>query len=394
VSDPRILAALGGDVRRAHLGAGAVHFKEDAAPLRELHLVERGSAILAASLGGRPVALDDLGPGVAFGGGTDALPVWIETRDAPLEALVLSEGALAALRERFPAAAADLEHARAVSGARRSRRLVEAVADALEREKMLLAHLAHDLRSPLLTLDAGLTHLLEQQEKFGALTADQGRILRRSRQCGRYLRELVEQIIDVRGGGPAATRGAAVTLAEVLVDVIPGVLGATDLALLATLPALPEFASLEAALRPRGLALDVEADLLHAPIAIDAAALKRTLANLVGNALRYAPGAVSVQARRQRGGVELAVADRGPGIPEAFRAKVFDRLARPEVLAAAVPCGTGLGLCSARELVERMGGAIRAEAGDGGVGTSIVFWVPVCDAPPGASGERDGGQRP
>ncbi len=97
----------------------------------------------------------------------------------------------------------------------------------------------------------------------------------------------------------------------------------------------------------------------------DPDAVARVVRILLDNALRYGPrGApVSVEAHTGAGEARITVADRGPGIPEEERARIFERFHRGR--AAGSESGFGLGLAIGRELAVRMGGSLRLTAGDG-----------------------------
>ncbi len=106
----------------------------------------------------------------------------------------------------------------------------------------------------------------------------------------------------------------------------------------------------------------------------DAALLVRVVDNLVGNALKFAPGEpVDVTVGRAGGeSVCLTVRDRGPGIPPGEREEIFRRFARGGS-AAAVP-GLGLGLALVAEIVRWHGGRIDVEApGSGGASSASRF---------------------
>jgi len=105
--------------------------------------------------------------------------------------------------------------------------------------------------------------------------------------------------------------------------------------------------------------------------------LGQVLTNVVRNALQYSPPEtpVEVTARVSMDMVEVAVADSGPGIPEAKMEHLFDRFGRSGPSAA----GLGVGLWTVRELLEAMAGTIRVERNDQG-GSTFRIDVPV--APP------------
>jgi signal transduction histidine kinase len=114
------------------------------------------------------------------------------------------------------------------------------------------------------------------------------------------------------------------------------------------------------------------------PIAIDAHALQQVLVNLVQNAAQAMTdgGTITVSARPAAGGIatQITVADDGPGIPAADRARVFD----PFFTTKAPGTGTGLGLAVVRHLVATAGGSI--DIGDGPNGRGAEFRVVIPNA--------------
>jgi two-component system sensor histidine kinase KdpD len=109
-------------------------------------------------------------------------------------------------------------------------------------------------------------------------------------------------------------------------------------------------------------------------IRADAGQLRRALANLVENALRYGAGhPVSVRARVSGGRILLRVVDQGPGIPPAEHERIFAPFYRAP---GAAGQGSGLGLAIVRGLVAANGGAVRVESLPG-QGTSFVVELPL-----------------
>ena len=105
--------------------------------------------------------------------------------------------------------------------------------------------------------------------------------------------------------------------------------------------------------------------------------LRRLVRNLMENALRH--GEAPVEAEVTRGEapdrVRLVIADRGPGVPNSERERIFEPFYRPEGRASAEG-GIGLGLALVRQITARHGGSIRCEARDGG-GTRFVLDLPA-----------------
>ena len=125
-----------------------------------------------------------------------------------------------------------------------------------------------------------------------------------------------------------------------------------------------------------GVAVTVNVPASLPEVRADAGLLERVVANLVQNALRFAPPDVPVEVRADVAGdgIELRVIDRGPGIPADAAVQVFAAFQRRDDTRAH-GAGLGLGLAIARGLTEAMGGSVLAEATPGGGATLVVTLV-------------------
>jgi PAS domain S-box-containing protein len=120
----------------------------------------------------------------------------------------------------------------------------------------------------------------------------------------------------------------------------------------------------------------------------DEAALRRVVANLVGNARKFTPasGLVTVAVERSATRVRLAVSDTGVGIPEVDLPHIFDRFYRVERPGTAIR-GTGLGLAIVARLVEQMHGTI-AVSSVVGKGTTVTVEYPAASVAAATNGTR------
>jgi signal transduction histidine kinase len=109
-----------------------------------------------------------------------------------------------------------------------------------------------------------------------------------------------------------------------------------------------------------------EAELDGQPVTLrgDARLLRRLVRNLLENARRHGAPPIELRVARAPSGAELTVCDRGPGIPEADRERVFEPFYRPP--SAREASGHGLGLALVRRIARRHGGDARCEPRDGG----------------------------
>ena len=103
--------------------------------------------------------------------------------------------------------------------------------------------------------------------------------------------------------------------------------------------------------------------------------LRRALRNLLENARRYGGAEIEVEVRAQAGQAVLRVCDRGPGVPEAMRERIFEPFFRMPGHAEQAG-GVGLGLSLVRQIAVRHGGSVRCEARTGG-GSCFVVSLPV-----------------
>ncbi|GIJ71587.1 HAMP domain-containing sensor histidine kinase [Virgisporangium ochraceum] len=224
--------------------------------------------------------------------------------------------------------------------------------------RRLAADVAHELRTPLAGLQAGLEELRDglREPDVERLTALHDQSLRLGR--------VVQDLADL-----SAAESAALSLRPVHGDLVD----ITRRALAAQRP------QLDAA------GLRVETDLAPvAPVLVDPDRIHQALVNLFANAVRYCrPGDhVAVRVRAGNGVAEVLVTDTGPGIPADELPHVFDRLWRGRD--AAGVAGSGIGLAVVRELVTAHGGTVTATSPPGG-GTAIALRLPHGTHTPGGT---------
>ncbi|WP_427019080.1 HAMP domain-containing sensor histidine kinase [Pseudarthrobacter sp. P1] len=246
-----------------------------------------------------------------------------------------------ALAERVPPAAAN--PATEVGNVGHAfNNMLDNVANALEarqRSEMqvrrFVADASHELRTPL-TAIRGYTELLRISED---LTPDGGKSLERVEQHSARMARLVEDLLLLaRLDEGRAPQRAPMDLTEVLVETVSDV---------------------QVAAPGHRWELDLPED----PVVVqaDAEQLRALLLNLLSNAHKHTPPGTTVVAgmRQSPGGsVVVTVSDNGPGVPEAFQDKAFDRFARADSARSGAVPSTGLGLAIVQAIAQAHGARI------------------------------------
>jgi two-component system, OmpR family, sensor histidine kinase KdpD len=209
-------------------------------------------------------------------------------------------------------------------------------------QRALVGAVSHDLRTPLATIKASATTL--RNAEADVAIADREELLELIDNQTDRLDRLVTNLLDLSRvqAGALELRNEPIAVGDLVADALRG-------------------------LGPRADTLDITTELdVEVPLVdVDHLLIGQVLANLLDNAARYAPPgtAISVSTRvRHDGLVELAVQDRGPGVPRAERTNVFRMFNR-----SGTSGGTGVGLSIAKAFVEAHGQEIWVEdAPDGG----------------------------
>ena len=222
-----------------------------------------------------------------------------------------------------------------------------------QRQRTFVGDAAHELRSPLASLQLQLEivqRLGPEQDLHGAIDdvlVDVGRLDR-----------LVEDLLALARlseGGGGLPRREPVDLPTLVSELVPNY----------------DNARVPVTLGP----------LAPAVVSGDPDGLRRVAINLIDNAVRYARTGVRVDVETTDAGgrrtATLLVTDDGRGIPAAERERVFDRFYRVQQSRSRETGGTGLGLAIVRDVVRAHGGSVRLTANPAGHGTQAVVTLPA-----------------
>jgi two-component system sensor histidine kinase KdpD len=228
--------------------------------------------------------------------------------------------------------------------------VAEGLAEANALRTALLAAVSHDLRTPLASIKASVSSLLQRDVEW-------------TPEATRQFLETVDEETD-----------RLTALVSNLLDMSRLTAGAYDLVLYDVgLEEVVGLAMSGLAERSRQVVVDVPESLprVHA----DPALLERAVANIIENALAWSKPEhpVRVEAGVVHDEVHLRVIDRGPGVPQEARDRIFEPFQRLGDRSRGA--GVGLGLAVARGFVEAMGGEIVAEDTPSG-GLTMVISLP------------------
>jgi PAS domain S-box-containing protein len=261
----------------------------------------------------------------------------------------------------------DIEFSLAEMRQESASRIVAVVRDVSEREQLarlkseFVARVSHELRTPLTAIMGSLELLRE--EDMGIAAGPARSFVDMALRNTERLALLVNDVIDTERieSGALAFRDADFELA----------------------PFLAESVELNQPYAARGkVTLRLAEPLPFVMLRADRDRLMQVMANLLSNAAKFSPAGseVIVTASVAAGVTRVGVTDRGPGIPEEFRSRVFEKFAQADSSDTREVGGTGLGLAICKAIVERMRGRIGFDTASG-VGTTFWFELPAAALP-------------
>jgi two-component system sensor histidine kinase KdpD len=234
----------------------------------------------------------------------------------------------------------------------------------------LLDAVTHDLRTPLTSIKASITTLLDEVR---------GRVDTEPVALDAESRVEMMEVIDEESDRLSRFISGLIELARI---------EAGELHLRRRWGAVDEIISTalsraEPITRSHRVDLEVEQELPG--VRVDERAVSEVVYTLIDNAAKYSPQGSTIRITVRRSGdelIEMGVEDEGPGIPVDLRERVFDkffRATRDGDVRNRQPTGTGMGLAIAKGIVEAHDGKIWIESGRNGKGTRVLFTLPIGD---------------
>ena len=233
--------------------------------------------------------------------------------------------------------------------------LLARVRAASVREKQMVSDAAHELRTPLASLTTQLELAHDDVDDAPALAEH----LRGAESSVARLAALATNLLELNRLDAEGRAPSRATSGELTTELM----GAVDRARMLALS------------RSIDVAFEVGGGDGGHDYRIDPTAFGRLVDNLLVNAINAVPdrGVVAVDLAENSTGLRLAVTDTGPGMPEEFIPKAFERFSRPDVARTGSAGGSGLGLALVHAIVVDAGGEVRLRNTDGGFEVEVVL---------------------
>ncbi len=233
---------------------------------------------------------------------------------------------------------------------------VTAQLEAERMKKEFTSTLSHELRTPLTSIIGSLQ--LINSGVMGEVDNEIGELTMVAERNGQRLLDLINDILDIE------------KIESGKLNLTPEVMPVDELVREAMVLNKAFGERFKVRFQSHG---DAPARKVHA----DRKRLLQVMTNLLSNAAKFSPegAVVDITTEDKDGIVRVAVHDRGSGIPEAFRARIFGRFTQADSTATRQKGGTGLGLAICKRLVEVMHGRIGFDDRPGG-GTTFWFELP------------------
>lgn len=234
--------------------------------------------------------------------------------------------------------------------------MADALAEAAQHKKELIAMVTHDLRTPLTSIQGALTLLREGV--FGDLTPKATNQVEKAEGSATRLINLINDLLDIeRMEAGKLEMHPSLTMTKTIFD--------------RTLAAISTFAE------QKGISLatsDTSYDVMA-----DEDRVIQVLVNLISNSVKFSEEGTTITLSAKHttlGYITLSVTDQGRGIPKEFVSSVFERFQQVQKGDAVEKKGTGLGLAICKAIVEGHGGTIGVDS-EVGVGSTFWFTLPA-----------------
>ena len=248
----------------------------------------------------------------------------------------------------------------------------------MSKQKIKFELLIHDLKVPLAIIEAGVTSLMEGENKYGPLTEKQMKVLERALRNAKVTRMLVDDALEIGRSAEGVINKKRFALFSFIEQALVEIFDLTDYKTAESIKACRDLPLLKRTLLEKDILLDIDEGLWFQEIHLDECKMRQILRNLLNNALKYRKKHVEIKIERSGSLLSISVTDDGQGIPTDYHQRIFESYFQMDMDKDKDYCvrGHGLGLAGVMVLVEDMGGKLYLNS-DLGKGANFLVKIPL-----------------
>jgi two-component system, OmpR family, sensor kinase len=243
-------------------------------------------------------------------------------------------------------------------------------------DRIKIDFLIHDFKVPLAVIEAGLTAILNRQDKYGPLTEKQEKVILRALRNTKVTQTLVNDALELGRSREGIIHENHFTVSSLVEGSLVELFDLADCNASELIKACTDFKTLKDMLKEKGVVLVVDEELWCREVCLDQTKVRQILRNLLGNAIKYRKREVVLKVSRQGDLLVFSVKDDGEGIPVKYHQKIFQSYFQMDSSGVCSVRGHGLGLAGVMVLVEDLGGELFLES-DEGKGADFRVQVPL-----------------
>ena len=248
----------------------------------------------------------------------------------------------------------------------------------MQRERIKIDLLIHDLKVPLAVVEAGVKSLLQRREKYGPLTEKQEKALLRALRNTKVIQSLVNDILELGRSREGIVSVKRLQVSDLIKEALVEIFDLVDRTVSEKIKICDSLPLLRETLEKKGLGLFIEEELWCQEVCLDQAKMRQILRNLLNNALKYRKSRVELESYKEDVDIIFSVKDDGEGIPSIYHKKIFESYFQMDMTDSYTVRGHGLGLAGVMILVEDMEGELFLESEEG-KGAKFLVKVPLKD---------------
>ena len=246
----------------------------------------------------------------------------------------------------------------------------------MNRKKIKIDLLIHDLKVPLAVIESGITLLLQKPERYGLLTAKQEKVLNRTLRNTRVIQMLVNDLLELGRSREGIVNLTNIRLSKLFEGTLIELFDLINSDTSERIKTCAGLTELKETLAKNDLVLLVDEGLWSQEFCLDETKIKQILRNLLNNALKFRKSFVEITVDKKDDHLFLSVKDDGEGIPTVYHQKIFESYFYLEAKNEFTVRGSGLGLAGVMVLVKDLGGRLFIESEEG-EGAKFSVKVPL-----------------